>query len=177
MTSAEELFAKFFSGEKMLVQSMDDLQLRAHREELQKIAFEARARLTAVDDEGRERGAKRKKGFQTSVEVDEASSDLINTVKERQKKLTKIERLVEKLMEMPGITREDAERMVSAGHQLELRERKKEVVSASPAVQKPFSANPFSSTATAQEETVTSPLEKEPKEEKPSFTNPFAKKD
>jgi len=53
VTPQEELFASFFRSEKLIVSEMSILELRAHREELSKIAFEARARLTAVDDEER----------------------------------------------------------------------------------------------------------------------------
>lgn len=55
LTAQEELFSELFNHEKILVKDMDTLMLRAHREELAKIAFEARARLTAVDDEDNER--------------------------------------------------------------------------------------------------------------------------
>src|SRR5260221_11654525 len=58
VTPQEELFSLLFNHEKVLVKDMDVLTLRAHREELAKIAFEARARLTAVDDEEQDRKKK-----------------------------------------------------------------------------------------------------------------------
>lgn len=118
MTPQEELFKTFFNDEKKLVKDMDILELRAHREELAKIAFEARARLTADDDEEKSRkktfeGTK-PTGFSRSVNADEATKELINTVKERQKGLSKKEKLVEQLINL-GYTREDAQKKVSAG--------------------------------------------------------------
>lgn len=119
VTPQEELFAEFFNSEKAVVADMSILELRAHREELAKIAFEARARLTAVDDEERSRKAKAQRekgptGFSTSLQTDEITSEAINRVKERQKKLTKQEKTVEGLVKL-GMDRKDAEKLVSAG--------------------------------------------------------------
>lgn len=115
MTEQEQLFAKFFNAEITLVKDMDDLTLRQHREELSKIAFEARARLTAIGQETQERSAKSKKSkeFSTSVESDALTTDAINTIKNREKKLNKTEKLIEQLMKLPGITRAQAEAMVN----------------------------------------------------------------
>ena len=119
VTPQEELFADFFNNEKILAADMSILELRAHREELSKIAFEARARLTAVDDEERTRKAKAQKekgptGFSTSLQTDEITTNAINRVRERQKKLTKQEKTVEGLVKM-GMDRKEAEKLVSAG--------------------------------------------------------------
>lgn len=94
MTPQEELFAKLFNREKVLVSTMTVLELRAHREELSKIAFEARAKMTAVDDEEKIRKPKKSEvsGFSRSVNEDGSTRDLINTVKERQKGLSKKDR-------------------------------------------------------------------------------------
>ena len=115
MNSKEKMFAKFFASEKQLVSSMDDGSLKAHIEELQSIAFEARARLSASDDEARERGAKKKrdKGFQTSVASDDFTSETINNIQDRQKKMSKTEKEIERLVGM-GIDRKDAENMYRA---------------------------------------------------------------
>jgi len=109
LTPQEELFAQLFNHEKVLVRDMDTLTLRAHREELAKIAFEARARLTAVDDEDQTRKRKSSngsvKGFERSVNTDETTTNAINAIKERQKKLSKKEQVQEqlkKLYEMAG---------------------------------------------------------------------------
>jgi len=118
MTPQEELFAQLFNHEKLLVKDMDTLTLRAHREELAKIAFEARARLTAADDE--ESGRKKKaaptgaKGFARSVNTDETTTNAINTVKERQKRMTAAEK-VQASLEKLGISTADAEKLMSAG--------------------------------------------------------------
>lgn len=118
MTPQEQLFSELFNHEKLLVKDMDLLTLRAHREELAKIAFEARARLTANDEEEKSRknvvAAGRPTGFARSVNTDEATTDAINTVKERQKKLTKAEKLQAGLEKL-GISATDAAKILSAG--------------------------------------------------------------
>lgn len=117
MTPQEELFKQLFSHEKHLVKDMNDIELIAHREELSKIAYEARARLTATDDEVRERKAKnsKKTGFITSVMTDDVTSDAINKINARQKKIDKTEKLIEGLVKL-GMSRADAEKTVSAGN-------------------------------------------------------------
>lgn len=120
MTPQEELFAKFFNHEKILVSTMNTLELRAHREELVKIAFEARARITADDEEEKNRKPKndgKPTGFARSVNGDAATSELINTVKVRQKNLTKKEKLIEGLIKL-GYSRSDAEKKMTAGELL-----------------------------------------------------------
>ena len=118
LTPQEELFSQLFNHEKILVRDMDTLNLRAHREELKKIAFEARARLTAVDDEENDRKKKSEpkgpQGFERSLNIDETSTDAINTIKERQKKLTKQEK-IQAGLEKLGIPTADAIKLMSAG--------------------------------------------------------------
>lgn len=118
MTPQEELFSKLFNHEKVLVRDMDMLTLRAHREELSKIAFEAKARLTAVDDEEKVRKNKsadgKPTGFQRSVNTDETTTEAINTIKERQKKLTKSEK-IQAGLEKLGISSADASKLMQAG--------------------------------------------------------------
>ena len=193
MTPSEELFKNFFSDEKKLVSSMDDLELRAHREELSKIAFEARARLTATDDEQRERNAesKKKKGFQTSIEIDDFATDAINTIKQRQAKMSKTDKLIENLMKLPGIDRATAEKMVSATTQLEIKNskgstiadnlNKKNLESAVNEIIKPAETikiiNPFAKQTEPilqKTETVTKADDKTAEEPK-TIINPFAK--
>ncbi len=116
MTPQEELFKLLFNSEKGLVKDMDALTLRAHREELAKIAFEARARLSAVDDEEKQRKPKKEdKGFQRNLNSDDVTSEAINTVKERQKRMSKEEKVLEGLMKLPGMDRKTAESLMSAG--------------------------------------------------------------
>jgi hypothetical protein len=117
MTPQEELFSELFNHEKILVKDMDMLVLRAHREELSKIAFEARARLTAVDDEENDRKKKRQgdgvKGFERSLNTDEATTNAINTLKDKQKRLTKSEKIREGLIKL-GIDPDAADKIMSA---------------------------------------------------------------
>jgi hypothetical protein len=96
MTPQEELYIQLFNHEKILVKDMTTLERRAHREELVKIAFEARTRIRAVDHAEEEEIKARRKadgptGFARSVNVDETATDAINTIKERQKRLSKEE--------------------------------------------------------------------------------------
>jgi hypothetical protein len=119
VTPQEELFAELFNHEKILVKDMDILELRAHREELAKIAFEARARLTAVDDEDNSRkksksSENKPSGFERSLNVDDTATDAINTIRERQKRLTKSEK-IQAGLEKLGISASDASKLMSAG--------------------------------------------------------------
>lgn len=119
VTPQEELFSQLFNHEKILVKDMDMLSLRAHREELAKIAFEARARLTAADDEENDRKKKRSegtKGFERSVNTDETTTNAINKIKERQKKLSGKEKIREGLVALysKGMTRLEAEKAADA---------------------------------------------------------------
>jgi hypothetical protein len=198
MTPEEELFVEFFSGEKdysLSIFSEDGmLGLDAHIEKLSKIAFEARARLSAASEVKREIHAKDKKarGFTTSVQTDDISSDAINRIKERDKKLSKMDRITEKLVEM-GMSRADAQAMTSARNLLDTKksraQNKDTTGLKSTSVQpssKPF-VNPFApkepepelkTTATIDEEAeviIVKETEVKPEEEKPKFFNPFAK--
>lgn len=114
MTPEEELFATFFHHEKSLVKEMDDLTLRAHREELSKVAREARARIYAADDEIKER-TKKVKGFKASISTDDATSDAINSIEKRRNKISKEQRFIESLAKL-GISSKDAQAMLSAGN-------------------------------------------------------------
>lgn len=99
MTPQEELFAKFYNHEKILVKDMDHIQLKEHRDELQKIAFEAKARLVAADDENRERKAKasNKEWLVTDAKPDYDVSNAINVVKTRAARMSKMDKLREQL--------------------------------------------------------------------------------
>lgn len=113
MTPQEELFSKFYNHEKVSVKDMDVIQLREHREELSKIAFEAKARLVASDDELRERNSKngKAKDWLTSVTSDQASSDAINAVETRKKRMSKMDKLQQQLL-AAGIDEETVKQMV-----------------------------------------------------------------
>lgn len=114
VTPQEELFAKFYNHEKILVKDMDLVQLREHREELQKIAFEAKARLVAADDENRERKAKtsNKEWLVTDAKPDYDVSSAINVVKKRSERMSKMDKL-RKQLEMAGIDEATIKEMVS----------------------------------------------------------------
>ena len=118
LTPQERLFSKLFYHETQLVKDMDLLTLRAHREELSKIAFEARARLSAADAMENEHKKKandgKPKGFARSINADENATNAINTIKERQKKLTKAEK-IQAGLEKLGISTADAAKLMQAG--------------------------------------------------------------
>lgn len=112
MTEKEKLFAHFFNNEKTLIKDMDDSVLLLHIQELQSIASEARARLTASAEEAQERSAKKKrdKGFSASVASDDFTSNAINNINERKVKMSKTDKEIERLVGL-GIDRKDAENM------------------------------------------------------------------
>lgn len=101
MTPQEELFAKFYNHEKLLVKDMDHIQLREHREQLQTIAFEAKARLVAADDETRERKAKtsNKEWLVTDTQQPYDVSAAINVVKTRAARMSKMDKLRKQLQD------------------------------------------------------------------------------
>jgi hypothetical protein len=158
VTPQEELFSQLFNHEKILVKDMEVLELRAHREQLAKIAFEARARLTAVDDEenGRKKNSSGKPtGFSRSVNTDETTTNAINAVKDRQKRLTKNERIEAGLIAM-GIDPKHAAQLMTAGAVLGRMKEKDRII--------------------VNNDKDKSLLTEDKKEEKPIF-NPFAKKE
>lgn len=135
MTPQEELFAKLFNHAKILVKDMDILELRAKREEWAKIAFEARAYLTAADDEELDRKKKSSPkgptGFSRNLNTDETTTNAINTIRERQKKLTGKEKIREglvKLFQDSGMTeleaQKEADSRMGAGAILKVRDDK-----------------------------------------------------
>jgi hypothetical protein len=177
LTPQEELFIKFFNEELKLIHNMQPLELEAHREELAKIAFEARARLGAVDKKKRESKAR----VWEPVLNDELKSDAINRLKSG--KLTKEERLLQNLIKL-GMTEKEAQEKLSAGRILSsLKENPPEKFKSKSPIN---FVNPFSkpeekpeevSEVTIIEETNTVIISevKEESKEKPSFVNPFAK--
>jgi len=113
LTKEEELFSKFYNQEKILVKDMDDVMLRDHRNELSQIAFEAKARLIATDDEGRERSSKSSKGKEWLIPADgsQVNTDAIAVVKTRAARMNKIEKL-RKQLEEAGLDDETVNEMV-----------------------------------------------------------------
>lgn len=112
MTDQEELFAKFYNQEAILVKDMDISQLRSHRDELAKIAFEAKARLVKVDDETRERSAKSKnKEWIVPTDNNHVDSEALAAVKTRTTRMNKIEKLQSQLL-AAGIDDETVKEMI-----------------------------------------------------------------
>lgn len=121
VTPQEELFKELFNSARVLVKDMSTLELRAKREEWAKIAFEARAYLTAADAEENDRKKlsepKGPKGFQRSVNTDETTTNAINTLKERKARMSKAEKVQEslkKLYEQSGMSAAEAEKEAMA---------------------------------------------------------------
>lgn len=106
MTPQEKAHAKFFNHGVFTVRDMmnDDLAMDAWIEELAAICFEGRSThqgATAERSRIREK-TKRAQGFEKSLRTDEASTAALNTIKERQKKLTKAEKVAEGLRQLFG---------------------------------------------------------------------------
>lgn len=120
----EELYAKLFNHETVLVSDMDDLTLCAHVDELQKIAYEANVRYAVSKEEKDKRNSKKNpKTFHTAIEMDDASRNAINTVKKRQEKLSLYDKMHANLMKIPGMTEEVATQTLSAGRLLEIKNK------------------------------------------------------
>lgn len=98
MTEDEEKFSRFWNAEKVFVSQMTDAQLDEHHETLREIAFEAKARVMASDDEKRERRAKngRKEWTLTDNVVD--SSDALNAPKLRATRMSKLDKIQGQLL-------------------------------------------------------------------------------
>jgi hypothetical protein len=168
MTPNEELHAKFFNHEAVMVKDMSDIQLDAHLEELRMVILEARARYSAADGERNKRTNKGGiKGFERSIATDVTTSEAINAIENRNKRLSKADK-VRKSLEALGLPPEEIEKMMSARN---IRDNVsanngKTSISAAPVVQPVQSnfVNPF----------APKPDVEEPKTET-SFKSPFAK--
>lgn len=103
-----ELHSKFFNHEITLIKDMDNSQLRERRLEMQRIAFEARARLTAMDSEEKDRNSKGKRNAEWLINTgnDPNVTDAIAVVKERKARMTKIEKLHQQMKSL-GIDNAD----------------------------------------------------------------------
>lgn len=115
MTEQEALFAKFFSEEKTLIALMTPEERIDHIQQLEEIAFEAKARLTAGKEYEREENAKsRAKGKWTITETnpDQTVTDTINKVKLRKDRMTKLDRQSAKLAAL-GFSQAEVEEMVA----------------------------------------------------------------
>ena len=110
-----EKHAAFFNAERILIKDMDWETLKNHRKELEDIAREARARLTAIDTEERERTAHLKtsdKEWLLSHNTPDVNvSDAISAVKTRKDRMSKADKLLAAMKDL-GI--DGAESLVRA---------------------------------------------------------------
>lgn len=114
MNDKEELFAKLFNKHKPLVKDMDDEKLREHRQQLYEIAFEAKAFLSAADDEIRERKAKNpKREWLVTTDNTVLVSEAINGPKARKERMSKMDKLKQQLLSA-GIDEETVKVMVAS---------------------------------------------------------------
>lgn len=197
MTPEEQLFADFFRNEAERIINLSDVELRIRREDLIAVIREGKARLTAVREQERDREAKTRKsqGFARSVDSDEIASDAVNKIKTRAKNMSKMDKVIEGLMKIPGMTRTDAEKIASARNLKEHQEIKanqginSDELKAKPEISNQPAFNPFQakteepkSESTSIEVTITpeetviitkTEIEANSSEEKKPF-NPFA---
>lgn len=120
MTPNEELYREFFNAvmANPEVHAKTDLELRAEREQLIIVITKGRAEVDARDKILRERKPKGVQGFAASINADETSTNAINTIKERQKRMSKEDKVREG-MKKAGISAADIEKMMSAGNMLQ----------------------------------------------------------
>lgn len=115
LTDNEDKFAQFFNAEVVLVSAMTEVELIEHIEELESIAFEAKARLTAAKTNSRDRAGKKFAGGDwsiTQVQPDQTVSDSINKVKLRSARMSKLDKTRAKL-EALGLEDKEIDRMIS----------------------------------------------------------------
>lgn len=106
-----ELHMQFFNHERVMIKDLDTIQMHERREELRKIAFEAKARLTAHDEEERLRNANRsaeqKQWLLSSTTNDPNVTDAINAVKTRKARMSSADKNLAVLQNL-GIANADA---------------------------------------------------------------------
>lgn len=150
MTPEEQLFADFFNKHinilHQYVIDMDLLEIRAYREKLSLIAKEAKAGIYAADEAEKEilkkkNGDNKPKGFARSLNTDDTTTDAINIVRERQKRLTKQEKIQAKLEKL-GISSVDAAKLMSAGTILGKFKSKTKIINEQKEPEKPDSCKP-----------------------------------
>ena len=114
MTPQEEKYKAFFNQYSLQVKDLSDIDLEAFIEEMKEICFGGKAALDAATQEKRERKKKTSpKAFQVSLTIDNIATDAINKIKNREQKLSKLDKAVEGMVKA-GIPRAEAERLVSA---------------------------------------------------------------
>ena len=115
MTPNEELHAKFFSEEAALVINLNDIELEEHIQELEMIIREGKARVIAASEERKNRRAK--KGSKGEWQIaptgpDVTVTDAINKVKQRSSRMSKLDKIRDKLAAL-GISDNEIDQMVS----------------------------------------------------------------
>lgn len=115
MNENEQLFATFYNEERTLVRDIADDMLEEHIRELELIAREAKARLTAAAEEKRDRKAK--KGSKGEWQIaptgpDQSVTDTINKVKVRANKMSKLDKMRDSLLSL-GMSDHEVDQMVS----------------------------------------------------------------
>jgi len=116
MTDREDKFAKFFQHELSLIADMPIGKLNEHRAELEEILFEAKARLTAIDEKHRTEKAKlstSQRDWLTTRDNSEVTKDAINVVQMRKSRMSKADKLREQL-KAAGFEEEDIKTTISA---------------------------------------------------------------
>lgn len=105
MTEEEQLFANWWTEEKVLIKDLDYIGLRERREKMVKVMQEAKARVRAMDDDIRDRDAKKKSSTKEWIKPLSSSpdvSDKINVVETRKKRMNKLEKMQNQLAGLLG---------------------------------------------------------------------------
>jgi hypothetical protein len=116
MTDNEDKFARFFNSETVLIASMTEAERIDHIQELEEIAFEAKARLHAAKTYDRVQKGKKFAGGDytiTPVTPDQTTSDTINRVKLRTSRMTKLDKTRQGLEKL-GLDDKTIDAMISA---------------------------------------------------------------
>lgn len=114
MTPNEELHAKFFNEESALVVTMNDADLEEHIHELESIAREAKARiLSAVTEKNNRRAKSGNKAWRVEpIGPDPTVTDSINKVKQRSSRMSKLDKMRNKMAEL-GIPDSELDQMLA----------------------------------------------------------------
>lgn len=114
MTPNEELHAKFFSEEAVLVLDLSDADLDEHIHELETIAREAKARILAASQEKRTRAAKSgNKAWKVEpLGPDPTVTESLNKVKQRSGRMSKLDGMRAKMAAL-GIPDSELDQMMA----------------------------------------------------------------
>jgi hypothetical protein len=113
-TPNEDLHARFFNEEALLVVNMNDVDLDEHIHELETIAREAKARILAATEEKRTRKAKAgNKAWRIEPNgPDPNVTDSLNKVKQRSQRMGKLDTMRQKMSAL-GLSDADIDAMMS----------------------------------------------------------------